>query len=478
MKLFSNPEISYLKLPNNFQWLRVLIIICLIVFSMAVSIIPSIEILWSILGLIGGIGGAVVVLRSPFLGLAVLIIGSFIIPFSIRTGTQTGLNFTVIVISGLIALWILRVITQRCNLKIFFSGSEVALIAFAIVAVLAFIVGQISWFPSPGAPIRTQLGGLAVFILSIGGFFLVSHQSREERQLEWLVWIFVVLGAFYVCGLILPGIGRITQVLVDPGATGTMFWVWLLALTTSQFLFNRKLAFQWRILLALLIIGILYVTMIQRTSWISGWLPPLIAFAAIFLLGTPRLALFGTFFLVVILFISEEWVSGYIMAGDNPYSLLTRQEAWEIILKLLKKNPFLGFGPANYYFLTGMYPIRGWFVNFSSHNNYVDILAQTGIVGLSCFLWFAFEIGKLLLRLRNRFSEGFNRAYVYGAFGGLVGTLFAGMLGDWFLPFVYNVGLAGMRSSILPWLFLGGVLALSRFSPVISERGEMLVKQS
>nr|NIM04092.1 hypothetical protein [Armatimonadota bacterium]NIO95573.1 hypothetical protein [Armatimonadota bacterium] len=34
------------------------------------------------------------------------------------------------------------------------------------------------------------------------------------------------------------------------------------------------------------------------------------------------------------------------------------------------------------------------------------------------------------------------------------------MFGDWVLPFVYNIGLRGMRSSILGWLFLGGVLAL------------------
>ena len=47
-----------------------------------------------------------------------------------------------------------------------------------------------------------------------------------------------------------------------------------------------------------------------------------------------------------------------------------------------------------------------------------------------------------------------------GVLGGLVGMLFSGMLGDWFLPFVYNVGLHGMRASLLGWLFLGGLVAL------------------
>ena len=57
---------------------------------------------------------------------------------------------------------------------------------------------------------------------------------------------------------------------------------------------------------------------------------------------------------------------------------------------------------------------------------------------------------------------GFASAYVYGAIGGLAGTLVAGMLADWMLPFVYNVGLSGFRASLFPWLFLGGLMSLRR----------------
>ena len=32
-------------------------------------------------------------------------------------------------------------------------------------------------------------------------------------------------------------------------------------------------------------------------------------------------------------------------------------------------------------------------------------------------------------------------------------------LGDWLLPFIYNTGLAGYRTSILPWVFMGGLVA-------------------
>ena len=55
---------------------------------------------------------------------------------------------------------------------------------------------------------------------------------------------------------------------------------------------------------------------------------------------------------------------------------------------------------------------------------------------------------------------GFAPAYLYGAVGGLAGTVALGMFGDWVLHFVYNIGLNGFRSSILAWLFLGGLVTL------------------
>jgi hypothetical protein len=120
----------------------------------------------------------------------------------------------------------------------------------------------------------------------------------------------------------------------------------------------------------------------------------------------------------------------------------------------------LGF--ANYYWYTPLFPIRGYAVSFNSHNNYVDIVAQTGLLGLVFFLWFLWEVGRLGWRLRNGVPAGFAQAYVYGSLGGLAGMVVVGMLGDWVLPFFYNVGLNGFRSSMLGWLFLGGLVSLEQ----------------
>jgi O-antigen ligase len=132
------------------------------------------------------------------------------------------------------------------------------------------------------------------------------------------------------------------------------------------------------------------------------------------------------------------------------------------MFEIIKVNPVTGFGPANYYWYTPLYRIRGWAVQFNSHNQYLDLVAEIGLLGLACFLWVALEIGWLGWRLRNRAPAGFAQAYVCGALAGLVGTLVAGGLADWVLPFVYNIGLNGFRASILAWMFLGGLVSIEQ----------------
>jgi hypothetical protein len=150
------------------------------------------------------------------------------------------------------------------------------------------------------------------------------------------------------------------------------------------------------------------------------------------------------------------------VVSSEDYSVSTRLDAWLILAQIIKFSPILGLGFANYYWYTPLFPIRGYAVSFNSHNNYVDIVAQTGLVGLVFFLWFLWEVGRLGWRLRERVPEGFAQAYVYGTLGGLVGTVVIGMFGDWVLPFFYNVGLIGFRTSMLSWLFLGGLVSLKQ----------------
>ena len=419
-----------------------------------------------------GAAGAIVVLEKPPFGLVGLVIASFTVPFAIGTGTQTSLNVTVLLLSLLIGLWVLDMGVRQREVRLFPSRPILPLLAFAVVAALSFMVGNLPWFAFvQSASLQAQVGGLSVFLLSAGAFLLVAHQVQDLRWLKRLTWLFMALGGLYIAGRLVPGFGRFTGRLFQNGATGSLFWAWLVALAFSQAAFNRDLHLRWRLALGGMVLAAFYIGLFQTRWWASGWLPPLVAVVTILWAGAPRWGLLATLASGAVGALNIQAVINLVMIGDQQYSLVTRWEAWHILAEIVKVNPVLGLGPANYYHYTPLFPILGWYVKFNSHNQYVDIVAQTGLLGLACFLWFAWEVGRLGWRLRKRVPEGFARAYVYGAVGGLAGTLAAGMLADWVLPFVYNIGLAGFRASVLCWLFLGGLVSLEQMSRGAGEQG-------
>jgi O-antigen ligase len=362
-------------------------------------------------------------------------------------------------------LWLLNMLLHR-EARLLRSRPITPLLAFVGVTIVAFAAGTQPWLIfAETAPLAAQAGGLAMIVLSAGAFLLVAHQIRDERWLQWLTWAFLILGGLYVAGALTRDGGRFTGRLFQRGADGSLFWTWLVALAFSQAIFNRHLNLVWRLFLAGIIVAVFYIRLIQAPGWTSGWLPPMLTIIVTLLVGAPRLGLLAALAGSAAVMSSPDESLTLLMSGDNEYSKTTRLEAWSILAEILKSsNPILGLGPANYYWYTPLMPIEGYYVKFNSHNNYVDIAAQTGLLGLACFLWFAAAIGWLGWRLRSRVPPGFSRAYVFGALGGLAGTLIAAMLGDWVLPFVYNVGFDGFRASVLGWLFLGGLVSLERIA--------------
>jgi O-antigen ligase len=203
----------------------------------------------------------------------------------------------------------------------------------------------------------------------------------------------------------------------------------------------------------------MFVAFAWNGGWKSGYLPPLVAIAAIIGFRDWRLGL-----LVGLVGIVPAMSIGSEAIATDQYSYSTRLDAWEIVLDMAKFNPVTGFGPANYSWYTRLFPFRGYAARINSHNQYVDIIAQIGLLGLICFLWFAWEAGWMGWKLRKRASPGFARAYVYGALGGGAATLASGVLADWFLPYVYNIGLTGLRGSMLAWLFMGGLVSIEQIA--------------
>jgi len=69
----------------------------------------------------------------------------------------------------------------------------------------------------------------------------------------------------------------------------------------------------------------------------------------------------------------------------------TRLMAWKMSLEGFKDRPIFGWGPENYYavfnkyYNPDLYPVESWFDR--SHNAYLDVLVNTGIVGFLAYCW-------------------------------------------------------------------------------------------
>jgi len=444
------------RLHNPIRWMQAAAVLAVLGLSVLLPLVTSRQ---QMLLLPGALGlGAVCLLffRLPELGPIVLILVGVLVPSPPLPG---GMNVAVLLLILLVVLWVGETVLckpghRRQTVRVVWP-----LAGLVLVSILSFAIGQLPWFMSASkAPIDAQFGGLAIFILAPAAFLWVGYRIRSERWLMGMTWTLVVIGAVHVLGWLFPPFGTLIAPLYQPGSVNnSMFWVWLVAMALSQGLFNPRLGMWWRAALLAVGIATLFVAFTLNYDWKSGWVPAMMTAAAViaarYLSLTPVMFLAGS---------GPALYLGARAIATDAYSYSTRLDAWNVVLTMVKTNPLTGFGPANYRFYAPLFPIRGYRIKFNSHNQYVDIIAQVGILGLFCVVWFFGEVLWLGLRLRRSAPPGFLRAYVYGALGGIVGTLVAGMFVDWYLPFVYNIGLTGFRTGVLAWLFMGGLVSIER----------------
>lgn len=418
-----------------------------------------------------GVTGLIVLIFNPSLAILAIIPGALVIPFGIGTGTGTELHAGILIVLAATGLWFLDMLVVKRDFRLLASRPVIPVLLLALSALISFGFGQMPWFYRTHASISAQLGGTILYILAACTFLVTAHRL-SERGLAWTVGIFLALaGVFMITRSFSERFSNLTWPILNRygnGSTGSLFWVWSLCLALSQFVFNRKLALHWKVALGIILLAFTYTAFFQAREWTSGWLPALFGAAFMFFVSFRKARVPLVLIVLLILAVNYNQIEQMLMGGGNEYSMVTRLEAWQILFRIIAINPILGVGPANYYFYTPLFPIRGYSVQFNSHNNYIDLLAQTGIVGCGLFVWFLVEVTLLGLRLLERVPEGFPRAFVYGAIGGAIGTAVAGMFGDWIIPFVYNVGFAGFRASLIGWLFMGALVAMERFYPANS----------
>jgi O-antigen ligase len=441
------------RISLHIRWVQYAIIALVTMIAIAAAYWGSIKIMLALAGGIIGIAVLIILLRFPNTGFLLLFAAGMFIPFA----GPGGFNASILMLILMIGLWFMDMFVVKRRFLFVHSAPLRPAFYMLIVCVIAFAMGQIPWFVFANqAPLHAQIGGFAIYFFLVLAMIMTANVIREVRWLKIIVWTFVGLGFIYVLGRTLQ-LEVVDRIYAHGVYANSMFWMWMVTLPLSQAIYNNHLTLRTKAVLYGIVALTFYVALVQQNDWKSGWVPAgLVAAVLVGWKFRKVVPFFIPFVAAVAIYLAQDLIS------TDEYSWGTRVDAWLVVLDISRVSPIIGLGFANYYWYAEVFTIRGYRIRFNSHSQFVDIVAQTGILGLICFLLIFFEIGRLAYRLMNQLPEGFAKAYAYGIFASVFGAMMAAFLVDWLLPFAYNIGLDGVRASVLPWIFFGGLISLEQ----------------
>jgi hypothetical protein len=415
--------------------------------------------------------GALALLRYPALGVGGLILAALLLPVQFGTGTDVTLNPAALLVPALLLLWLLEM-TRRRELSLRPSRVNLPLFLFLLAGLLSLAIGNITWDPAIPRSDRftlVQLAQWAIFVFSAGALWLAGNLIRDERALRRFTFFYLALAGALAILRVLPIAGALVQRFGTGAVDRAPFWMLLTAAAGGQLFFNQSLSGRWRAFLGLTLAAALFFSFIAEREAASYWVGVGAVIGALVWLRLPHLRALIVAAVVALGAIGLLFPSLYNFAGGDvewDTSGGSRLALIGRVVEVTMRNPITGLGPASYRPYANATPFKylgalWWNPQINSHNNFVDLFAHGGVLGLALFFWFMAELGWVGWRLR-RFRDGFAAGYANGMLAACAGALAIMMLADWMLPFIYNIGFHGYQASVLVWLFWGGLIVLDR----------------
>ena len=435
-------------------WLiKIVIVLAIIGYSLLLGALAgSGRMLFAFLLLGLPLGALACAFVSRYFRTAVLLlpITALAIPISIPTGTYTVLPISLLIVILLSFIWLASMFIREWKIKP--SPLNRPMISFCLVCIISLVWGIIWRDPiliDVPRFIIVQLGALSAIVMSISSALLIGNFVSSVAHLKYFLGTFILF-----CSLM-----TITQIfhiqqnfLNDQGLWG----LWMIAPVYGILICQRGLRWYIRLLLVLGIILNLYQTMIVNADWLSGWVPNIVAIFAITFFRS-RKAFFVMLIIGIVIVLSARSFFDKVANDNIDDGSLERITLWEQNWRVVSAHWLFGTGPAGYalYYMTYYKEDAR-----STHNNYLDILAQFGFSGMIVWLWLAVASIREGWNLIKLAPPGFLRTLAIISTGGWIGAMASMMFGDWVLPFAYNATVSGFKFTVYSWLFLGTLISI------------------
>ncbi|MFC1922184.1 O-antigen ligase family protein [Chloroflexota bacterium] len=428
-----------------------------------------------IFGATGGMVFILIALKRMNTAITLLIASSATLPLTISTGTATPLHFSMLVLALLTILWIFRMGFIDKRIRLIPSPINLPFLGFVLTAMVSWLVGYVIWdwrIQIQDNLFFVQLGQFAIFAMSVAALLLVSNHSIDEKELKLWTAVLICMGVVTYLYWTFVRYGP-----PSPQMMGSVL-MWPILLVWAQLMFNPKLKTWMHMGGILMTLLWAYWVYSKVLVWKGGWFPAVMGFFLLLFFKSRRVFFIVLIILGLLVALNWEALGQYVVGPEIASGSTLRTLYWYDVIRMTSRSVLLGLGPANYEFYWSdptFIPLSriaaGWDVwnewGFSppSHNSFVDIFSQTGLIGLIFFMWGLIAALVICYRLLAKFKPGFQKAYIYAVMCGTISLAVASFwFADWLLPFVYNINITGFAHTVYTWLLLGSVIALSNLS--------------
>jgi O-antigen ligase len=263
-------------------------------------------------------------------------------------------------------------------------------------------------------------------------YLLLSDVVKTKRQAQRCMWIIILATLIPLAvGLYQATAGgrsyavlgysynRINATFAHPATYG-MFLIFTVAPLLALYFETKKLETKvlWTALLLLMMISALLTYI--RIAWIA-----LLSAVTIILSRKNRFLLAVVLVAVVVLALSVPSLRtriGSVLTQDTKLTMSQdpstrfRVLAWNLALELFAQRPILGAGMGSYFPASAQLFSEAT----SPHNEYLRVLAETGVVGLALFVWVLFAIVRFSQKAYRSLTDPFFRSLALGALGASV----------------------------------------------------------
>jgi len=396
----------------------------------------------------------------------IILITASVIPFYVSTGTASVVVDSLLLVLMISGVWVLRAIAIERKIVIDKKPYNIPLFAYMIIVLISLAWG--TFFRDPtvitwSSFFKVQLATMIVMIMLPVTFLISANLIKDGWVLRTMMVLMVVIGAYgYIFEI--RNTNRFIRLFFERTGLNVsnqgLFTMWVVVICVAIILYDKNQKLMPKLVMAIIAGLWINYRFIKNISWLTGWLPPIVALGAILWMRSKKLFAVAVLILLIFSLININFLQTALL-NEKSESGFTRLDAWKTNLLLTKDHFLFGTGPGGYavYYMS-YFPNQA----MATHNNYLDILSQTGIFGFSFFVIFfaivAIEGYKLCQMIKGR--GDYLEALANAAFAGTIGCIVAMGLGDWMVPFPYTQGIGAFDYILYSWLFLGTIFAIKK----------------